>query len=138
MTSPFLGAWLLVSQDTVYPDGSSVPSRGEHPAGIIMYDASGYMAVQLMRTDEHARDYTDLTSFRTAMDGYHAYFGRYEVDEAAQIVRHFVEGSGYFEYRGTTQVRHYHFEGDTLTLQAQADDGTRRVLVWRRATAQQT
>lgn len=133
MTS-FVGTWLLESQDTVSPDGSRVPSRGENPAGIIMYDANGYMAVQLMRTDEHARDYTDLSDFRTAMDGFHAYFGRYEVDEAAGIVRHFVMGSGYFDYVGSTQVRYFRLDGDVLTLTAPSKvDGVTRVLVWRRA-----
>ncbi len=135
MQSPFIGTWLLVSQHTVFPDGSARPSRGEGATGILMYDRAGYMAVQLMRTDGHATDLHDLRDFETAMQGYHGYFGRYEVDEAAQVVRHFVEGSGYFAYRGTTQIRHYQFDGDQLTLQAQAADGTTRVLVWRRASS---
>src|SRR5215213_4791985 len=106
-TSPFVGTWRLVSQHSLYPDGSSEPSRGEDADGIIMYDSAGNMAVQLMRTDEYAMEYTDLATMRTAMQGFLAYYGRYEVDEAAQIVRHFVTGSSYFGYRGTTQTRHY-------------------------------
>ena len=134
MNSPFVGTWLLVSQHSVYPDGTTRPSRGENAAGILMYDQDGNMAVQLMRTDEHATEYTDLSTLKTAMEGFHAYYGRYEVDEEAQIVRHYVIGSGYFDYRGSTQSRHYTFEGDTLTLEANSpfDDST-RVLVWQRA-----
>ncbi|MDX1994076.1 MAG: lipocalin-like domain-containing protein [bacterium] len=130
----FIGTWLLVSQDSHYPDGRVVPSRGEQPAGILIYDGAGNMAVQLMRTDERAGDYRDVSELRTAMEGYHAYFGTYEVDEAAGVVRHHVIGSAFPPYRGSVQVRAYRFDGDTLTLTAQAPhDETRRVLIWRRA-----
>lgn len=134
MDNPFVGTWLLVSQHSRYPDGSKRPSRGDNAAGILMYDRDGNMAVQLMRTDEHARKYTDLAALETAMEGFHAYFGRYEVDDKEQIVRHYVTGSGFFDYRGSVQVRRYSFEGDTLTLEAKSPfDDTTRVLVWRRA-----
>ena len=134
MHAPFVGTWLLVSQHSVYPDGTTRPSRGENAAGILMYDRGGNMAVQLMRTDEHATEYTDLSTLKTAMQGFLAYYGRYEVDEEAQIVRHYVIGSSYFDYRGSTQIRRYTFEDDTLTLEAKSsfDDST-RVLIWRRA-----
>jgi hypothetical protein len=93
------------------------------------------MAVQLMRTDEFARDFTNLAELKTAMQGFLAYYGRYEVDEVAGVVRHFVTGSSYFGYRGTTQIRHYEFANDTLTLKAKSsfDDST-RLLVWRRVS----
>jgi hypothetical protein len=133
MTSPFVGTWRLLSQHSVYPDGRIEPSRGENAEGIIIYDAAGNVAVQLMRTDALAKEFTDMTELRTAMQGFLAYYGRYEVDEEAKLVRHFVTGSSYFDYRGIVLVRSYEFAGDTLTLKAQAsfDDST-RLLVWRR------
>ena len=135
MSSPFVGTWRLVSQHSLYPDGSTEPSRGDGADGIIIYDAAGNVAVQLMRTDEYARDFTNLAELKTAMQGFLAYYGRFEVYEAAGVVRHFVTGSSYFGYRGTTQVRHYEFVGDTLTLKAKSsfDDST-RLLVWRRVS----
>ena len=133
MPTPFVGSWRLVSQHSLYPDGRIEPSRGEKADGIIMYDAAGNMAVQLMRTDEHATDFTDLSDPKTAMQGFLAYYGRYEVDEAAGVVRHFVTGSSFFDYRGITLERVYKFEGDTLTLKAQSNfDDSTRLLVWRR------
>ena len=133
MTPPFAGTWKLLSQHSLYPDGTSEPSRGNNAEGIIMYDQAGNMAVQLMRTDEHATEYTDLSHLKTAMQGFLAYYGRYEVDEEERIVRHFVTGASYFGFRGTIQTRHYEFSGDTLTLKAKSsfDDST-RLLVWRR------
>ena len=130
----FIGTWRLISQDTHFPDGRIEPSRGRNPQGILMYDAAGNMAVQLMRTDEHANGYTDFSQLATAMEGYHAYFGIYEVDEAHKIVRHQVIGSVYAAWRGTVQVRHYEFDEDLLTLSADGPEGTLRVLVWERVS----
>ena len=137
MDGLFVGTWLLVSQHNLYSDGHREPSRGEHPAGILIYDGGGNMAVQLMRTDVRAPEFTDLADLadlRTALEGYLAYFGRFTVDEAQQIVRHHVSGASYPAYCDTTLVRRYRFEGDTLTLEAASPAGdSTRVLVWRRA-----
>jgi hypothetical protein len=133
----FTGTWMLLSQVTHYPDGRVVPSRGLRPAGILMYDALGNMSVQLMRTDEHANEYTDLTRIATALGGYHAYFGTYEVDTAQQIVINHVIGAAYIGYRDTVQVRRYQFspDGNTLTLQAVTPgENSVRVLIWQRMT----
>lgn len=133
MDSTFIGTWLLVSQHSLYPDGRRQPSRGDQPAGILIYDRAGNMAVQLMRTDARAGEYTDLGALETAMEGFLAYFGRYEVDAARQIVRHRIIGASYPPYRGTIQIRRYTFGGDTLTLEAASPlDRSTRVLVWRR------
>ena len=134
MDERFIGTWKLLSQHTLTPGGATAPTRGEHPAGVLMYDTHGNMAVQLMRTDARAGDYTDLAQLATAMEGYHAYFGTYEVDPALPIVRHRVIGCAYTAYIGTTQVRYYEFNADKLTLTVRADDGSRRVLVWQRVT----
>lgn len=133
MVSPFIGAWLLVSQYSFYPDGRRQPSRGEQPAGILIYDGAGNMAVQLMRTDARAGEFTDLSTLETAMQGFLAYFGRYEVDAARGVVRHLIAGASYAAYRGTTQIRRYTFAGDTLTLEAPSPlDDSVRVLAWAR------
>lgn len=126
----FVGTWKLISQYSHYPDGQVVASRGEDPAGILMYDAHGNMAVQLMRTDARTA-HTDLAQLATAMESFLAYFGTYEVDEAEQLVRHHVIGASYPSYRGSVQVRAYHFDGDILTLKATApQDNSTRVIVW--------
>ncbi len=137
MTPPFAGSWKLLSQHSLYPDGRVEPSRGDHAEGILMYDAAGNMSVQLMRTDARATEFTDLTDPKTAMQGYLAYYGRYEVEAPADpttgVVRHFVTGASFFGFRNTTQVRRYEFAGDTLTLKANSSfDESVRLLVWQR------
>jgi hypothetical protein len=131
----FIGTWKLISQHTVTPDGQRIPTRGEHPAGVLMYDPFGNMSVQLMRTDEQASTYTDLREFDTAMEGYHAYFGTYEIDPHEPIIRHHVIGSAFPGYVGSVQVRYYEFHGDELTLVVKPADGSQRVLLWQKITA---
>src|SRR4051794_126938 len=101
MQSPFAGTWRLVSQHALYPDGRIELARGENPDGIIMYDTAGNIAVQLMRTDERAAEFSDMLDLEKALQGFLAYYGRYEVDEGACIIRHFVTGSSCFAYRDT-------------------------------------
>ncbi|NDJ53676.1 MAG: lipocalin-like domain-containing protein [Chloroflexi bacterium] len=130
-----VGTWRLVSQHTHYPDGTTIATRGENPDGILIYDEFGNMAVQLMRTDAQLVHYTDLNSRDTAMSGYHAYYGTYEIDEKASVVRHHVVGAAFPDYRSTTQVRHFKLEDDILTLQARSTvEDNFRVLVWQRVT----
>lgn len=132
MVNPFVGTWKLISQHTHFADGSTLPSRGSNPAGILMYDAGGNMSVQLMRTDATAGDYTDLSQRITAMDGFLAYFGTYTIDADAKTVTHHVIGASYAAYRGSDQVRSYKIDGETLTLKASTGD-TLRVLMWQKA-----
>lgn len=133
MPSPFVGTWKLVSQHILFPDGRIELARGKNPDGILMYDATGNMSVQLMRTDERAAEFNDMLNLEQALQGFLSYYGRYEVDEAAGTVRHLVTGSSCFVYRNTTQVRHYQFTGNTLTLKAQSPiDESTRLLVWQR------
>ena len=49
-------------------------------------------------------------------DGYVAYFGRYEVDEAHHVVAHLAEADLSRLYIGRREERHYQIDGDRLTL----------------------
>lgn len=45
----FAGAWRLVSIETVRPNGEVIyPFYGKHPEGLIVYDRSGWMSVQIV------------------------------------------------------------------------------------------
>lgn len=117
----FVGTWALVSQE--YRDGSGqvVYPAGREAAGVIMYDAAGSMAVQIMRVDRPlfaSGDVLDGTDaeIRAAYQGYNAYFGTYTVDEAQRIVTHHLKGSLFPNRVGSEQVRYFTFEGDRLTL----------------------
>ena len=46
----FFGAWILEPQETVASDGSVHRPLGENPVGLLMYDSSGRVGVNMMRT----------------------------------------------------------------------------------------
>jgi len=135
LSEQLIGTWQLIEQRTEYPDGRIDITRGEKPVGILMYDAHGNMSVQLLRTAEPVLQHTDLTSFETAMDQYHGYFGTYDVDEAEKVVYHNIIGAAFPPYIGTKQKRHVTLDGNRLKLYAHATtkgDDTARYIVWER------
>lgn len=142
---PLEGARQLVSVDTVRPSGEVIhPFYGEHPQGLIVYDRSGWMSVQIVSDplptvpSGNSRD-----SFRgappaeqaIAADGYYAYFGPYAIDQKASTVTPHVRHALYPGERGVDFVRHYAIQGELLTLVAkshEAGEDRERRLSWRR------
>ena len=74
---------------------------------------------------------------REAFEGYFAYFGRYEVNEAEQIVTHHVEGSMYPNWVDQDQTRGYEFSGSRLVLSnlptGEDTDSISGTFVWEKA-----
>jgi hypothetical protein len=126
-----VGTWHLVTQVARRQDGVQTFPRGEHPLGLLVYDANGWMSVHLMRRDAHG----DLEALQTALGEYLGYFGRYVVDEARGVVTHHIEGCSFPGWIGTSQERAFQFDGDRLTLTNVVVDGkttSTRVLTWER------
>lgn len=127
----FIGTWQLVSQIQIRSDGEQTYPRGEHSKGLLIYDATGWMSVQLMRRDRRPNEI--LADFKGAMEEYLGYYGTFTIDEEAQTVTHHIEGSSYPVWIGTNQVREFEFSGNTLTLTATLsyeEYTLKRVLVW--------
>lgn len=142
----FLGAWRLVSIETIGPKGEvTYPFYGKHPQGIIMYDRSGWISVQVV-SDPAATVPKDGSwagfvaappaEKAAAAEGYYAYFGTWDVDASSSTVTHHIQQSLRPGERGVDGVRHFVFEGDRLTLTAKTHEmgeDRERKLVWRRA-----
>ena len=112
------------------------PVLGERPSGRLVYDVSGAMSLQMMRTGRKDAITTpanakDKTNPRVIL-GYDSYFGRYTVDEKAGTVTHHVEGSLFPEDLGDDWVRPFTLNGDTLTLRLTGEDGLTRTLTFQR------
>jgi hypothetical protein len=107
----FVGTWRLVS---ILALGKDDPLRGPHPTGLIHYDATGYMAVQIMpdrARPKYAGALPTPNEARAAIIGYSAYFGTYTIDEQARTVTHHRTGNinpgGFGDF-----VRRYEFAAD--------------------------
>lgn len=122
-TVDLAGAWRLVSLQSIRPDGRATTGwLGPEPAGLLLYQPNGSMAVQLVRDPKAAGaaepDRASAAAKARAFDGYYAYYGRYEVDEPGGLLRHFVEQSLWPSERGHTYTHRFRLIGDTLILEA--------------------
>jgi len=126
----FIGTWRLVS---ITSNGRTDPNRGLHPTGLISYDRTGQMAVQIMPDrvrPKYAASEPTPDEAKAAITGYTAYFGTYTIDESARTVTHHRIGNinpGAL----ADVVRHYEFgPGDWLILMP-VEDPTAQ-LTWER------
>ena len=137
-TARIVGTWQLMSRTVSRADGTVIvdPVLGEKPTGRLVYDASGAMMLQMMRTGRKEAISTPANPREKpnprVILGYDSYFGRYTVDEKAGTVTHHVEGSLFPEDLGDDWVRPFTLQGDTLTLRLTGEDGLTRTLVFQR------
>ena len=142
------GAWRLVSIETTRPNGEVIyPFYGEHPEGLLMYDRSGWMSVQILSDPRPTVPTADsreeflaapVDQKTKAIDGYYAYAGTWTVDAAKKTVTHHIEQSLYPAERGENGTRHIVLEGDRLILTAKTHEmgeEHERKLVWQRIPA---
>jgi Lipocalin-like domain len=117
----FVGVWQSVSITDMRPDGTEVPDLylGQHPTGMLIYDASGFMCGGNMNPDR--RKWTDPSKatreeLANAAEGYDSYCGTYTVDEERKRIIHHVRVSLDPNIVGLDLVRSYVFEGKRLKL----------------------
>ena len=137
-----VGTWLLVSYIAQDDQGGPITfPLGRDAVGLIMYTTDGYMSAQLMRPGRQEYDQPDtgggtVRQAAAAAEGYLAYSGPYEVDEAAAVIHHRVAVSLIPNWLETVQLRHGSLEGNKLTLTAETrleSAVIRSTLVWARA-----
>ncbi len=129
-----IGGWRLVSALT---NGKVNPERGEKPTGLIFYDPTGWMSVQIQGDHspiEIAGQEPTPDEAQTALSRYWAYFGTYTIDERARTVTHHRTASvnpGWT--RHPDFVRAYEFlTADRVVLRPQAPARNGNELVWER------
>jgi hypothetical protein len=129
----FIGTWRLVA--ITGQDVATEPIRGALPTGMIHYDATGHMAVQIVpdrRRPPFSGVYPTPEEALAAVIGYTAYFGTYRIDERARTVTHHREGNinpgGLGDF-----VRRYEFlADDRLALRPVESENPIGRLVWER------
>jgi len=146
--SRLAGSWRLVSRVTTTPDGKVVadPGLAATPDGVLMYDRSGHVAVQLSRVgrtlemlgDEcrAAENVKGTSDTAQTILGYDAYFGTYTVDAKAKVVTHHLVGALFPGDIGKDIKRNFSLSGDTLRIRFNTTTAegkaVTRTLIWKR------
>ncbi len=123
-----VGTWRLASYTDQAAGRPVEHPFGEHPKGLLFYDARGNMAIQIMKTP-HPRvasgdEYNMTPAEKIALlDAYVAYFGTYTVDAKRQVVIHHVQADSLDVYIGTNEERPYELSGDWLVLKPVWESG---------------
>lgn len=116
-----IGAWSLVSAETLRENGPAVPAFGARISGLLIYDRSGEMSLQIAGDRPAVGDVETYESMSPDdrvmfLDTYYAYFGDFEVDEAAHVVTHRVRASLRPNELGANYRRQFAIDGERLTL----------------------
>lgn len=130
-----IGMWRLTS----FESADGVAGRGAHPIGLLVYDPSGSMSVQIM-PDRKRRPFSGTGSpsgahptadeALDAVTDYTAYFGTYTIDECANTVTHHPQGGLNSGAIGRSIPRQYRLsDADHLSLSAPDNS----VAKWERA-----
>ncbi|HEV2577613.1 MAG TPA: lipocalin-like domain-containing protein [Acidobacteriaceae bacterium] len=131
-----VGAWQLVSVEGQPP---GLPGFYDHPTGLLIYDPSGTMSVQIANRGGRKTFARGLAAGTTAekvaaFDGYFSYYGTYTVDDAAGTVTHHVEDSSYPDLRARHHVRWVEFQGDDRMVLIPCEDGNGGAVLRKGAT----
>ena len=144
-----VGAWRLESIQIMGANGPTIdPFYNADPTGILVYDASGWMSVQIVgqprpameaSASRPARNETaeDAKLKAAVLDTYYAYFGTWDYDAAASKVTHHIKSSLISGETGMSYTQTVALEGDDLiftTRRQVAGVATVQRKVWRRIT----
>ncbi len=145
-----VGAWRLVSIAYSGPNGALAdPVFGPNPQGIIIYEQSGLMGVQIATANRPlmTRPATRTSGVVTAHDAelaaaafdtYYAYFGTWDYNADTAVITHHLKSSLLPYETGLDDRREVTFDGVRLTLIArfqESGEERRRTLVWTRVSA---
>ena len=110
----FLGTYDLVRTESLDDSGEWVTTTdnfGPDAVGIIMYDGVASMSVHIVRSEREV-----ASTSRSMVNGYMAYYGRYEVDPERRVVIHKRENHIDADRATEEGVRGFEFDGDLLIL----------------------
>ncbi|MCK4609398.1 MAG: lipocalin-like domain-containing protein [Gammaproteobacteria bacterium] len=139
----FIGTWKLISCELKTKAGDVTYPFGINPAGYIMYNPDGYMAVAIMNADRPKFAIDDhfggtLEEKGRAFETYYSYTGKYEIFAADNKIIHHPEVNTNPNFVNVPQERYFEFVGDNQLIlgayasQADGEEQSSR-LVWQRA-----
>ena len=136
-----VGAWWLLSrEDWTRDDQQRIdPVLGSDPIAILTYTTTHFSA-QFMKRDRSGvnaeKMFTPGKNNTSAVGGYDAYFGTYNVDEQTGKVSHILLGSITPANIGITVTRNLRADENQLVIQLEttttAGEPITRTLIWKR------
>lgn len=117
MKEKLIGAWRLAWVEEQQADGTM--KRYSDRRGTLLYTRDGHMSVQIMLPEGNAPGSNPV---KYDSGSYEAYYGTYDVDEAAHEVTHHVEGSLVRALVGKNLTRVYKFADNQLILKSSRPD----------------
>jgi tetratricopeptide (TPR) repeat protein len=142
-----IGAWRLLSIEVTGPNGPMIdPFYHADSTGILIYDPSGWMSVQIAGHPRPAMQAPESRPTPTepaqqarlkaaVLDTYYAYFGTWEYDEATSTVTHHVQSSLIPGEAGKSYAQAVALDGGRLSFTVPREIAGERVLqtkVWER------
>lgn len=114
-----VGTYRLVSVEHTDQEGAVGRPFGDAPVGFMTYTADGYMFVIMMQADRPAFPGGDILGGTVderaeAFSSASSFVGRYRTD--GDEVTYEIVAATYPNWVGTTQVRHFAFDGRRLVL----------------------
>jgi hypothetical protein len=141
LESEIQGTWWLLSREDDTKNGEKRidPILGSDPIAILVY-ANDHFAAQFMKRERSATSIIHATSAgqnnTSAIGGYDAYFGTYQIDEETNLVAHTLVGSINAANVGMTVYRDLRLDGDKLIIKLDTTtpegEAITRTLTWRR------
>jgi hypothetical protein len=140
MRDQILGAWTILIVDTVNADNTRTPVYGPNPNGTVIFDNSGWYAIDLSRSNmpkfasNNPLQGTPDEN-KAIVQGSFSHSGKFEVDEASKTLTFHIRGSSFPNWQGSTQKRPLEILGteDLKWTVAQAARGGTLELIWHRA-----
>ncbi len=117
----FLGVWKIVSYEFRLRDGILIRPMGQGVRGLLIYDPSGWMMLQIMDPERPCFESGDWLQgtpgeIQSAWEGAFAYYGTFEVDNRRGMVIHHIQGAAFPNWIGTERELFAELADDTLTL----------------------
>jgi len=139
LSQALIGSWGLVSREDRTASGERRidPGLGADPIALLVYDRGGNFAAQFMKRDRtHVENVAAAMNNTQAKDGYDAYFGEFDPDEATGMVQTRLIGALSRDHVGKVLARRMLVTGDTLTIELDTStpsgEPVKRTLTWKR------
>jgi hypothetical protein len=136
-----VGSWALVSVDNIFPDSSRVQPYGNDPKGLLVFDAKGNYAIQILKAQRAkiiSGDKNKCTPEENAsiVQGTNSHFGKYIFDEINKTITFKIESASFPNWEGTEQKRTYTYDGNKIkyvvTNTTQGGQSVIAEVVWRK------